>query len=234
MDTLIDQLQSAPMERSGFEDALRRQCEALGFRTGAHVELTVGTLPSGTTLVPGAYEALYRFAQEALANVGRHARAKRVIVRLAIANGLLDLSITDDGVGFDPDEKEPGMGLRNMKTRAAELGGTCGITSTRDSGTTVQCIVPVASASPVRRAGVALAWAALSGFVGFLLYSAGGVNDQGTPAIDLGLQFLRVFGIAVGIGVLLIAVGSLLRAALRFDMQLVKALTQRADLNRHR
>ena len=234
MDTLIDQLQSAPMESTGFVDALRRQCEALGYRTGAQVELTMGTLPSGTALAPGAYEALYRFAQEALANVGRHARAKNVTVRLGMANGLLELSITDDGVGFDPDEKEAGMGRRNMAARAEELGGTCGITSTPGSGTTVQCIVPVASTSLVRRVGGALAWAVGSGFIGFLLYTSGGVNDQGTPPYYFGLQFLKFFGIAVGIGVLLMIAGSLLRAAVRFDMRLLKAFTQHADLDRHR
>ena len=76
METLIDQLQTAPMENSGFEDALRRQCDALGYRTGATVTLTIGALPPGTALVPGVYEALDRFAQEALHNVGRHARAR--------------------------------------------------------------------------------------------------------------------------------------------------------------
>jgi hypothetical protein len=79
-----------------------------------------------------------------------------------------------------------------------------------------------------------LAWAGGAGLAGFLLYWSGGVNDQGTPAILLGLAFLKVFGIAVGIGVLLIVVGSLLRAAVRFDSRLVNALGRHADLDRHR
>ena len=58
METLTDQLQTAPMENSGLEDALRRQCDALGYRTGAKVSLTIGDLPPSTALVPGAYEAL--------------------------------------------------------------------------------------------------------------------------------------------------------------------------------
>ena len=74
----------------------------------------------------------------------------------------------------------------------------------------------------------------MAGLAGFLLFWSGGINDQGTPAIDLGLAFLKVFGIAVGIGVLLIVVGALLRAALRFDMRLLNALTRHADFDRHR
>ena len=93
--------------------------------------------------MPGAYEALYRFAQEALHNVGRHARATTVNVHFGVRAGQLELWITDDGAGFIPDEVPSGMGRRNMEARAQEVGGTCVITSTRGSGTTVLCAVPL-------------------------------------------------------------------------------------------
>ena len=234
METLIDQLQTAPMENSGFEDALRRQCDALGYRTGAKVTLTIGELPNSTALVPGAYEALYRFAQEALHNVGRHARARTVHVHFGVQAGRLELRITDDGAGFTPDEARSGMGRRNMEARAQELGGTCTITSGRGWGTTVLCAVPLATRALLRRMGGALAWAASVGLAGFLLYTAGGVNNQGRPAYLFGFEFLRVFGIAVGIGVVLIVIGALIRAAARFDMRLLNALSRHADLDRHR
>ncbi len=234
METLIDQLQSAPMENSGFEDALRRQCDALGYRTGAKVTLTIGGLPQSTALLPGAYEALYRFAQEALHNVGRHARARNVNVHFGLRGSQLELSIVDDGSGFTPDEVASGMGRRNMAARAQELGGTCTITSAPSWGTSVVCAVPVGRPSLLRRMGGALALAAISGVAGFLLYTAGGVNNQGQPAYLFGFEFLRVFGIAVGIGVVLIVLGALIRAAARFDMQFLNALSRHADLDRHR
>jgi signal transduction histidine kinase len=234
MDTLIDQLQSPPMEHTGFVDALRRQCDALGYRSGANVSLTIGELPSSTALPPGAYEALYRFAQEALHNVGRHARANTVLVFFGMCAGRLELSIADNGSGFTVSRQRSGMGRGNMEARAQELGGECIITSALGSGTTVQCVVPVESRTWLRRVSGVLAWAGGAGLAGFLLYWSGGVNDQGTPAILLGLAFLKVFGIAVGIGVLLIVVGSLLRAAVRFDTRLVNALGRHADLDRHR
>jgi len=234
METLIDQLQTAPMENSGFEDALRRQCDALGYRTGATVTLTIGALPPSTALVPGAYEALYRFAQEALHNVGRHARARTVKVHFGVRAGRLELWIADDGAGFVPDEAPSGMGRRNMEARVQELGGTCTITSARGSGTTVMCTLPLGARSRLRRVGGALAWAAISGCAGFLLYWAGGVNDQGRPAYYFGVEFLKVFGIAVSIGVVLIVIGGLVRAAARFDARLLRALNRHADLDRHR
>jgi signal transduction histidine kinase len=234
METLIDQLQTAPMENSGFEDALRRQCDALGYRTGAKVTLTIGELPPSTALVPGAYEALYRFAQEALHNVGRHARASTVNVHFGVRAGQLELWIADDGAGFIPDEVPSGMGRRNMEARAEEVGGTCVITSTRGSGTTVLCAVPLGVRSVLRRIGGVLVWTVVSGTVGFLLYWSGGANDFGRPAYLFGFEFLRVFGIAVGIGVVLIVIGGLVRIAARFDARLLQALYRHADLDRHR
>ena len=234
MDTLIDQLQTVPMENTGLVEALRRQCEALGFRTGAHVDLTIGTLPSSTALVPGTHDALYRLAQEALANVGRHARAKNVVVRLGVEAGRLELSITDDGAGFDKSEETSGMGRANMAARAQEIGGTCVVISTPGYGTAVQCVVPIEAPSLFRRVSGALTWAAISGAAGFLLYWAGGTNDYGTPAYYFGLEFLRVFGIGLGIGVLLIVVGQVLRAAARFDARLLRSVHRHANLDRHR
>jgi signal transduction histidine kinase len=234
METLIDQLQAAPMEVTGFVDALRRQCDALGYRTGAQVSLTIGALPSSTALMPGAYEALFRFAQEALHNAARHARASRVLVHFAVCAGRLELSIADNGAGFRVDEHRSGMGRRNMEARARELGGECVVASTVGGGTTVQCVVPIETLSLLRRARGVLAWAAVSGAAGFLLYWIGGANDFGRPAYFFGLEFLEVFGIAVGLGVVLIVIGALVRAAVRFDTQLLNALSRHANLDRHR
>jgi signal transduction histidine kinase len=234
MDTLIDQLQTAPMENSGFAAALRRQCDALGYRTGAKVSLTFGDLPPDNALVPGAYEALYRFAQEALHNVGRHARARTVDVHFGVHAGRLELRITDDGAGFIPDEAPSGMGRRNMEARAQELGGTCTVTSARESGTTVLCAVPIRLRSVLRRVAAVLLWVTMSATAGFLLYWAGGVNELGRPAYLFGFEFLRVFGLAVGIGVVLIVIGAFVRVAAKFDARFLQSLHRHADLDRHR
>jgi hypothetical protein len=59
-------------------------------------------------------------------------------------------------------------------------------------------------------------------------------NEYGRPAYVFGLEFLRVFGIAVGIGVVLVVIGALLRAAVKFDARLLHALERHADIDRHR
>jgi signal transduction histidine kinase len=82
LEVMLDSLQARPLEPSGLVAALREQCSALGFRTGAEVNVQVGALPPAGRVPPGMTQALLRIAQEALANVARHARATRVDLAL--------------------------------------------------------------------------------------------------------------------------------------------------------
>jgi signal transduction histidine kinase len=85
---------------------------------------------------------LYSVAAEAVTNVHRHAAATRCIVRLEGAGGTVRLHVVDDGVGIDPDGR-PGVGLRSVRERAAELGGTARIGPGPEGGTLVEVSVPV-------------------------------------------------------------------------------------------
>jgi signal transduction histidine kinase len=143
MDAMLDQLRAAPVENVGLVEALRSQAEALGLRTGAEVTLDIQPLPPPQALPPGAQEALYRVAQEALANIGRHARAAHVTVRLARRGRALVLDVADDGSGFDVRTGRRGMGLSNMQARAAEVGGRFELTTSPGAGTTVALGVPL-------------------------------------------------------------------------------------------
>ena len=84
--------------------------------------------------------AAYRIVQESLTNVARHARARKCAVRLSLEPGALRLEVADDGCGFSGGRI--GVGLQAMRERAAELGGTCEITSTPGRGTTVSARLP--------------------------------------------------------------------------------------------
>jgi signal transduction histidine kinase len=93
---------------------------------------------------------LYRIAQEALANVRKHAKASRVHVVLEDSDGGYLVRVEDDGVGFDPPEmlrSAPGhLGLSAMRERAEMVGGRCTVRSLRDSGTSVEFWLPGAAA----------------------------------------------------------------------------------------
>ena len=142
LEAMLEQLQAAPLANAGLVSSLKKQCEALGFRTGAEVTFEPGTLPPDAALVPGAREAIFRVAQESLSNVARHARARRVRVSLGLAGDRLVLTIEDDGSGLAVDRTPGGMGMANMAARAAEVGGTFEAASAPDRGTTVRFSVP--------------------------------------------------------------------------------------------
>ena len=95
--------------------------------------------------LPAAVEvACYRIAQEAMTNVARHARARACRVRLSLdeAGKTLELEVSDDGVGL-PKDLRAGVGTTSMRERAAELGGTCSVTSVPAGGTRVLACLPL-------------------------------------------------------------------------------------------
>jgi signal transduction histidine kinase len=92
-------------------------------------------------LDPDEEIAVYRIAQEALANVARHASARRVKVNLRTANGL-ELTVRDDGEGFDTGAESDGLGLNGMAERARLVGGELTIASRPGSGTELCLKVP--------------------------------------------------------------------------------------------
>jgi len=85
---------------------------------------------------------LYRVTQESLANVFKHARASQVKVALEFSTDGVHLQVRDNGHGFDPDTGIPGNGLRNMRQRAEELGGSFSLESAPGQGSSVTIRVP--------------------------------------------------------------------------------------------
>ena len=150
MNALLDQLRASPLESIGLVEALRRQCEALGYRTGAEVSAQIGDVPPNEALPPGAAAEIFRIAQEALSNVARHARATHVQVALESGAAGITLRIRDDGQGFSFGSEAgtagvcgAGMGLKNMRARAAAMGGTLRIESAPGAGCTVTLRMPL-------------------------------------------------------------------------------------------
>ena len=92
--------------------------------------------------------AIYFSCLEALQNVAKYASASRITISLARSDGRLSFSVTDDGVGFDPDASTYGTGLQGIADRIDALDGTFEVVSAIGAGTTVHGSIPVTTLSP--------------------------------------------------------------------------------------
>lgn len=176
MEAMLDSLQSAPIENVGLVEAIKKQGEALQLRSGAQVAYEFGLLPPSERLQPGTQQAVFRVAQEALANVGRHARAAHVRVLLGYQSGEVVLRIEDDGAGFAAagPSATAGMGLASMRARAHAFNGTLSVRSAPGEGTAVTLGIPVgddppAGAAVARYRRHAIAWGVNALLLGLIL-----------------------------------------------------------------
>jgi signal transduction histidine kinase len=136
--TMVAALAPDDLSAGSLVDAVRRQADRLADETGVSVKYEVDdALPA---LGMAGEVVLLRGAQEALNNVRRHAAASSVSVRLSVVDGAVRLSVRDDGAGFDPDGVS-GFGLRGMRSRAEQVGGTLSVRS-GPSGTELTLEVP--------------------------------------------------------------------------------------------
>ena len=140
-----DELSEAPLPA-----ALGRLLDRLASQTGLRTDLVVD---GSARALPTAVEvALLRLSQGALANVRQHADASRVTVTLTYQDDAVVLDVVDDGRGFDPAAPRvrnngSGFGLRAMRERLSDLGGTLTIEASPGEGTAVGASVPLAAGS---------------------------------------------------------------------------------------
>jgi PAS domain S-box-containing protein len=139
------------LENDGLEKTLRTYLDGFGRRTRLEVQLSVA---GNVANLPFSLQCgILRIIQEALANVHRHAFAKRVSIALRTTPGALELVIADDGRGLhgqaEQTETEParsGMGIPGMRSRLRDFGGGLEIRS-GSRGTTLSAFVPLSPAS---------------------------------------------------------------------------------------
>jgi PAS domain S-box-containing protein len=137
------------LDELGLVAVLRDTGREFAERTGVSVKLAcvplTARLPADTELT------LYRILQEALRNVEHHARARQVTVQLTKRAHAVQLTIKDDGIGFDPGgpaggrRAKPGLGLLSLRERAAYVDGALNVLSAPGKGTTVLARIPIAS-----------------------------------------------------------------------------------------
>ncbi len=139
---LIYDLRPAALDALGLAPALREYVSRYREEQGLEVALT---LAEGDERLPVPIEtALFRTAQEALANVAKHARAGRVEIGLTRDQHGVTLYVTDDGQGFDPQAPRSGrhLGLWSMRERVEQLGGRFEIDSAAGRGTRLTVTIP--------------------------------------------------------------------------------------------
>jgi signal transduction histidine kinase len=86
---------------------------------------------------------IYRIIQETLQNINKYSRAKHAKVDVVMRELNVGITVSDDGIGFDPEKAKGGIGLKNLRKRAEALNGTLSITSKPGSGSTVEVVFPV-------------------------------------------------------------------------------------------
>jgi signal transduction histidine kinase len=135
---LVEGLRPPALDELGLVPAIRQQAERLALRSPGLVVRVVS--PVELPPLSAATEvAAFRIAVEAVTNVVRHAGARTCRVEVS-ANGVLQLEVVDDGRGFTA---SPGVGLAAMSERAAEVGGSCTVSTDDDRGTRVVAALPL-------------------------------------------------------------------------------------------
>jgi signal transduction histidine kinase len=148
MHSLLTELRPADLDSMSLPASLERYLTQWEGLHGISVEWT----GEDQLQLPPAYEdALYRVAQEALANVARHSRASTVRVRLRTNEDTVELEVVDNGKGFDTDSVPGGStGLRGIRERLEALGGNLDMTSSAEGGTRLVATLELRLASAGR------------------------------------------------------------------------------------
>ncbi|MFI6317438.1 sensor histidine kinase [Nonomuraea sp. NPDC050556] len=134
---LVEALRPPALDELGLVGALRSRAASLEGAMSIDVRAEE-ELPD----LPAAVEtAAYRIAVEAITNAARHSGATRCTATMTMADGGLEVRVRDDGGGLDP-ARAPGVGLRSMRERAAEVGGEWSIGSPPEGGTLVRAFLP--------------------------------------------------------------------------------------------
>jgi signal transduction histidine kinase len=138
---MIRGLATVELDERGLVSALERLVEK--FRTDQSLPVTFACHLKDVQLTSSAQHLLLRIAQESLYNVWKHARASEVQVRLAECDGKLELSIADNGIGFDPAQVPSGhFGLEGIRARARVLGAELLFDTAPQHGTRIVVRLP--------------------------------------------------------------------------------------------
>ncbi len=134
LSNLILDLRPPGLADQGLEAALAAYAADWSRQSGIPIAVLT---PDGPRLSAETEQALFRLAQEALANIARHSGAAHASLELTRAPGCVILAISDDGLGFEAGGPATGVGLQSMRERIDALGGTLSLESAPGHGTRI-------------------------------------------------------------------------------------------------
>ena len=141
---IIEDLRPSSLSNLGLVAALEIQLREFAKAS----DLQVGSELAPVALRPEAELTVYRLIQEAFTNISKYAQAKRVQVSLQVRDGVAEVSVTDDGIGFDPStQKASAHGLVGMRYRVEAGGGELTVHSAPGQGTRVSATLPLVEAA---------------------------------------------------------------------------------------
>jgi PAS domain S-box-containing protein len=135
MRLLLYELRPAVLDSEGLISALQHRVETVEGRLGVRVDLQANGLPD---LPSNMEDALYHIALEALNNIVKHSGSTQANIRVNSKGENIVMEISDNGKGFNTDQYQKGLGLRNMRERGEMLGGEVEVASTPGEGTCVR------------------------------------------------------------------------------------------------
>ena len=137
---LIHELRPPAMDGGRFDEIINEYIIEWAHQTDIEATLEV----DGFSDLPLEIKhSIYRILQEALANVTKHSSADYVDVTMSFKDKSVELSINDDGIGFDVQQPQDGMGLDSMRERAESLEGDFSIQSEPGQGTKICITIPI-------------------------------------------------------------------------------------------
>jgi signal transduction histidine kinase len=136
MRSLLLELHPASLTEAKLGDLITQVAEVITTRTEMNISVQID---NQEPIPPNVHFALYRVVQEALNNIVVHASASHVEIYVNSQSGHVELTIQDNGTGFNPDDIDPGhLGLSIMRDRVQNVGGTIEIISQNDRGTLIK------------------------------------------------------------------------------------------------
>lgn len=122
------------LKNLGLEIAIKELCESMSHK---HFSIQFESFNLSDNIPFQVQLVFYRIAQESISNIIKYAQASNVIVQISQNENILNLTIEDDGIGFEKSEIVYGLGLKNMENRVRLINGTVDIISSKGEGTTI-------------------------------------------------------------------------------------------------